>query len=88
MIRTLAARAPKPQTDDPFSGLRLFRGKGCAQCQGSGACPLLSRAIASEQDMVIDLQNLSKLLGPFLPDRPLAVFHLGDVALGNPSQAC
>ena len=33
--------------------------------------------------MVIDLENLSELLGPLLPDGPLAVFHLRDVALGN-----
>ena len=33
--------------------------------------------------MVINLEDLGELLGPLFADRPLAVFHLREVALRN-----
>src|SRR5438874_3264181 len=41
---------------------------------------------ALQEEVVIDLEGLCELLGPLLPDAPLAVFHLGDVALRNAGQ--
>jgi hypothetical protein len=36
-----------------------------------------------QKNVVVNFEDLSELLCPFLPDRPLPVFYLGDVALGN-----
>jgi type IV pilus assembly protein PilB len=36
MIQILQAQGVLGKGDDPFAGLRLFRGKGCPQCHGSG----------------------------------------------------
>jgi type II secretory ATPase GspE/PulE/Tfp pilus assembly ATPase PilB-like protein len=36
MIQILQAQGVLAKGDDPLAGLRLFRGKGCPQCHGSG----------------------------------------------------
>jgi general secretion pathway protein E len=36
MIRILQEHGVLTKGDDPLARLRLFRGKGCAQCHGSG----------------------------------------------------
>jgi type II secretory ATPase GspE/PulE/Tfp pilus assembly ATPase PilB-like protein len=36
MIQLLQAQGVLTKGDDPLAGLRLFRGKGCSQCHGSG----------------------------------------------------
>lgn len=35
-IQALKSQGALGQADDPLAGIRLFRGKGCVQCQGSG----------------------------------------------------
>lgn len=35
-VRVLQAEGVLGKAGDPFSGVRLFRGKGCSQCHGSG----------------------------------------------------
>lgn len=41
------------------------------------------RGNMSKEHVVVDFEDFCELLGPLLPDGPLAVFHLRDVALGN-----
>jgi hypothetical protein len=47
---------------------------------------VLSRNCGLQEDVVIDVEDLCKLLGVLLADRPLAVFHFGDVALWDTCQ--
>jgi type IV pilus assembly protein PilB len=35
-VRVLQGQGVLGKGDDPFAGVRIFRGKGCSQCQGSG----------------------------------------------------
>src|SRR5262245_32498151 len=43
------------------------------------------RKVELQQELIIDAQDRCELLRSCLPYGPLAVFHLRDVALGNPS---
>jgi type II secretory ATPase GspE/PulE/Tfp pilus assembly ATPase PilB-like protein len=36
MVQILQRQGVLTKGDDPLAGLRLFRGKGCPQCRGSG----------------------------------------------------